>query len=46
VEVRAVQAEVNDEALTRAIETVKTTVRMSGRLRVESKKVQANKAVE
>jgi hypothetical protein len=45
-EVRAVQAEVNDEALTRAIETVKTTVRMSGRLRVDSKKVQANKAVE
>jgi hypothetical protein len=31
-EVRAVEAKVNDEALTRAIETVKTTVRISGRL--------------
>jgi hypothetical protein len=45
-EVRAVQAEVDDEALTQAIETVKTTVRLSGRLWVDSKKVQANKAIE
>ena len=45
-EVAAVQAEVDDKALTRTIETVKSTVRLSGRLRVDSKKVQLNKAVE
>ena len=42
----AVQAEVDDDALTRAIEAVKATVRTSGRLRVDSKKVQDNKVVE
>jgi transcriptional regulator NrdR family protein len=45
-EVAAVQAEVDDDALNRAIEAVKVTVRTSGRLRVDSKKVQDNKAVE
>lgn len=45
-EVRAVQAEVDDDALTRAIETVKGTVRSSGRLRVDTKKVQLNKESE
>jgi hypothetical protein len=45
-EVAAVQAEVDDDVLTRAIEAVKATVRASGRLRVDSKKVQDNKAVE
>jgi hypothetical protein len=43
-EIAVVQAEVDDDALTRAIETVKTTVRSSGRHRVESLKVQLNKA--
>jgi hypothetical protein len=45
-EVGAVQAEVDDDALTRAIETVKSTVRSSGRLRVDTKKVQLNKGPE
>ena len=45
-EVAAVQAEVDDDALTKAIKSVKCTVRSSGRHRVHSKKVQANKAVE
>jgi len=45
-EVAAVQVEVDDDALTRAIEAVKATVRTSGRLRVDSKKVQANKVGE
>ena len=43
-EVAAVQAEVDDDALTRAIESVKSTLRSSGRHRVDSKKVQLNKA--
>jgi hypothetical protein len=45
-EVAAVQAEVDDDALTRAIEAVKSTVRLSGRLRVDSEKVRLNKTVE
>jgi hypothetical protein len=45
-EVAAVQAEVDDDALTRAIEAVKATVRISGRLRVDSIKAQENKAVK
>jgi hypothetical protein len=44
-EVAAVQAEVDDDALTKAIEAVKVTVRTSSRLRVDSKKVQANNEV-
>ena len=46
VEIKAVQAEVDDEALSKAIETVKTTVRLSGRVRVDSRKVQLNKEAE
>jgi hypothetical protein len=45
-EVAAVQAEVDDDALTKAIEAVKVTVRTSSRIRVHSKKVQENNAVE
>jgi hypothetical protein len=45
-EVAAVQAEVDDDALTKAIESVKSTVRSSGRHRVDSKKAQANKAAQ
>jgi hypothetical protein len=45
-ELAAVQAEVDDDALTRAIETVKSTVRLSGRHRVDSKKVQENRAAQ
>jgi hypothetical protein len=41
--VAAVQAEVDDDALTKAIETVKSTTRSGGRLWVDSKKVQLNK---
>jgi hypothetical protein len=37
-EIAAAQAEVDEDALTRAIKTVKTTVRSSGRNRVESLK--------
>ena len=37
-EIAAAQAEVDDDALTRAIKTVKTTLRSSGRHRVESLK--------
>lgn len=44
-EVAAVQAEVDDDALTRAIETIKTTVRSSSRHQVGSLKVQLNKAI-
>jgi hypothetical protein len=44
-EIAALQAEVDDDALTKVIEAVKGTVRSSGRLWVDSKKVQANKAV-
>jgi hypothetical protein len=42
-EVKAVQAEVDDDALTRAIEAIKNTVRLSSRLRVDTLKVQLNK---
>jgi len=42
-EVAAVQAEVNGDALTKAVEVVKSTVRIGGRLRVDNKKVQLNK---
>jgi Arc/MetJ family transcription regulator len=45
-EITAVQAEVDDNALTRAIETVKTTVRLSRRHRVESLKAQLNKGTK
>jgi hypothetical protein len=45
-EVAAVQAEVDDEALTRAIESVKSTVRSSDRHWVDSKKVLLNKAAQ
>jgi len=45
-EVAAVQAEVDDDALTKAIESVKSTVRLSGRHRVDSKKVLENKAAQ
>jgi transcriptional regulator NrdR family protein len=43
-ELAAVQAEVDDDALTKAMESVKSTVRLSGRHLVDSKKVQENKA--
>jgi hypothetical protein len=46
IEIAAVEAEVEDEALTRAIETVRLTVRSSGRQRVDTPKVLANKALE
>jgi hypothetical protein len=45
-EVVAVQAEVDDDALTKAIEAVKSTVRLSGRFRVDTIKVQLNKKVK
>jgi hypothetical protein len=45
-EVAALQTEVDDEALTKAIESVKSTVRLSGRHRLGSKKVQENKAAQ
>ena len=45
-EVAAVQAEVNDDKLTKAIEVVKVTVRTSSRLQADSKKVQANNEVK
>src|SRR5277367_5665418 len=45
-EVAAVQAEVDNDALTKAIESVKSTVRLSGRHRVDSKKVLENKAAQ
>jgi hypothetical protein len=41
----AVQAETDDEVLSQAIEHVRTTFRMSGRLRVDSKKAADNKAL-
>jgi hypothetical protein len=41
--VAAVQVEVDDDALTKAIKAVKVAVRTSGRPRVDSKTVQANK---
>jgi hypothetical protein len=45
-EIAAVQAEVEDDALTKAIELVKSTMRSSGRRRVDSTKVKANKAAQ
>jgi hypothetical protein len=45
-EVAAVQAEVGDDALTKAIEAVKVSVRTSCRTRVDTTKVKANKAAE
>jgi hypothetical protein len=45
-ELAAVQAEVDDDALTNAIETVKSTVRLSSRHRVDSTKVKENKAAQ
>jgi hypothetical protein len=43
-EVAAVQAEVDDDALTMAIEAVKVTLRTSSRIRVDSTKLKENKA--
>jgi hypothetical protein len=43
-EVAAVQAEVDDDALTKAIEAVKVTLRASSRIRVDSAKLKENKA--
>ena len=45
-EVAALQAEVDDNELTKAIRVVKVTVRTSSRLQVDSKKVQANNEVK
>lgn len=45
-EVAAVQAEVDDDALTKAIEAVKVSVRTSCRIRVDTPKVKANKEAE
>jgi hypothetical protein len=45
-ELAAVQAEIDDDALTKAIETVKGMVRSSSRLRVDTKKVQLNKELD
>jgi hypothetical protein len=45
-EIAAVEAEVNDEALTRAIETVRSTARSSGRQRMDEPKVKDNKAIK
>jgi hypothetical protein len=45
-EVAVVQAEVDDDALTKAIKAVKSTVRLGGRLRVESQKAQLNKGTK
>jgi hypothetical protein len=42
-EVAAVEAEVSDKALDRAIEAIKLTVRSSGRQKVDTAKVRANK---
>jgi hypothetical protein len=44
-EIAAVEAEVDDEALTRAVETVKSTVRSSGRQRVDVQKIKENKEI-
>jgi hypothetical protein len=46
LEVAAVQAKVDDDALTKAIEAAKRAIRSSGRLLIETKKVQLNKAVK
>jgi hypothetical protein len=43
-EVAAIQAEVDNDALTKAIEAVKVSVRTSCRMRVDSTKAKANKA--
>ena len=42
-EIRAVEAEVGDEVLDRAIEAIKLTVRSSSRQRVDTPKVKENK---
>jgi len=44
--IAAVEAEVDDKALTRAVETVRLTLRSSGRQRVDAPKVKENKAQE
>jgi hypothetical protein len=45
-EIAAVKAKIDDEALTRAVETVRLTLRSSGRQRVDAPKVKENKAQE
>jgi hypothetical protein len=45
-ELVAIQAKVNNNTLTKAIETVKSTVRLSNRHQVNSKKVKENKAAQ
>ena len=45
-EVAVVEVEVKEDALSQAIKAVKATVRTNNRLRIDSKKVQANKEVE
>jgi hypothetical protein len=45
-EVAAVQAEVDDDALTKATESVKSIVRLSGRRRVDTQKMLENKAAQ
>ena len=44
VEIMATQAEVGDEAFTQAVETIRQTIRSSGRQRVDAPKVKENKA--
>jgi hypothetical protein len=45
-EVAAVQAEVDDNVLTKAIESIKSTVKLSSRHRVDTTKVKENKAAQ
>ena len=45
-EIAAVEAEVDDKALTKAVEAVRLTVQSSDRQRVDAPKVKANKALE
>ena len=45
-EIAAVQAEVEDDALTKAIKSVKSTMQSSGRRRVNTTKVKENKAAQ
>ena len=45
-EIAAVQAEVEDDALTKAIKSVKSTMRSSSRRRVNTTKVKENKAAQ
>jgi hypothetical protein len=42
-EIRAVEAEVSDEALDRAIDTLKKSVRLSSKQRIDTPKVRENK---